>query len=104
MFDVFLFKEVLCQYHNFKSLVMSINLVADLNDSHGAERDRLNSRWSEVSAYFPARQQRLQTALADCQQLRKEVDSFSDNVTHCELKLLGGTHTKQVGSMKTRQS
>ena len=94
---------MLCQYHNFKSLVMSINLVADLNDSHGVERDRLNSRWSEVSAYFPARQQRLQTALADCQQLRKEVDSFSDNVTHCELKLLGGTHTKQVGSMKTRQ-
>ena len=93
---VLFLQDLLSQYHYFKNLVTSINLVPDLDSLCVADRERLNLRWQQSAQYLPSRQLQLESAISTSLQLKKEVDNFCDSVTHAELKILSGTHNKQV--------
>jgi len=83
-----LLQELLSQSQCYKA--------ANFPTSTITQREQLSTRWKQVERYLSSRSDTLVRALVVSAELKNLIGRFADDVTHAELKLLGGTQSKQV--------
>lgn len=81
-----------------RSRVLSINIIAGMEDSRGSELDFLNGRWERAQEAKVRRRRSLQASLVKCADLDKQVKKLLDSVTATQLEIISGATDKQVSS------
>lgn len=79
-----------------RSRVLSINIIAGMEDSRGSELDFLNSRWEKVQEAKVRRRTSLQASLVACADLDKQVKKLLDSVTAIQLEIISGATDSKV--------
>lgn len=68
--------------------MLSINIIASMDDSTGSELDSLNSRWERIQEDMVRYRSNLQPKLTACKELDRTIRKLSDSVTAIQLEII----------------
>ncbi|XP_067943129.1 nesprin-1-like [Watersipora subatra] len=82
------YKEFATRLQQQRSRVLSINIIASMDDSTGSELDTLNSRWEKIQEAMVRHRSNLQPKILACRELERQIRKLSDTVTAIQLELI----------------
>ena len=89
-------KEHVKRLEQQRSRVLSINIIAGMDDSSGSELDLLNTRWEKAQEDKVRYRSNLQASLIACADLDKQAKKLLDSVTAVQLEMISGTTDSKV--------
>ncbi|KAF6038063.1 hypothetical protein EB796_003621 [Bugula neritina] len=93
------YKDFYTRLQQQRSRVLSINIIASMDDSAGSELDSLNSRWEKIQEMMVRHRTRLQPRLVACKELERQIKKLSDSVTAIQLEVIS-----EVSDVKSVES